>query len=183
MFFTFIWFIFIAYSVSGYHKTFLTCSNIYKCSMKVIIVQWCGQPPLCPIWQLIRVAKVVHLKAIEQPPRTFFVSCFPRQWQQQQQQHLHAHTTHEQWHGIPHQQEGHMTYRNVNGATTMATQTNGAQSPRWSKVQHSMAGGQQGRRIGTGLSEEWGNTFVHIYVLIISHMWPMSVAKWPMSGP
>jgi hypothetical protein len=47
-------FIFIAHSVTGYQKTFLTFSNFYKCSMKVIIAQLCRQPPLHPIWQLIR---------------------------------------------------------------------------------------------------------------------------------
>ena len=156
--------------------------KLFSFSQIFINVPWWWSAPSCAgshhftkfgSWS--GVAKVIHLKVIEQPHWTLFVTSFPpRQWQwQQQQQHLHAHTTHEQWHGIPHQQEGHMTYRNVNGATTMATQTNGAQSPHWSKVQHSMAGGQQGRRIGTGLSEEWGNTFVHIY----------GRRSGPMSGP
>lgn len=35
-------------------ETVLTFSNFYKCSMKVIIAQLCRQPPLHPIWQLIR---------------------------------------------------------------------------------------------------------------------------------
>jgi hypothetical protein len=55
MFFSFIWFIFVAYSVTGYHKTCLTFSNFCKCSIKVIIaLSVCGQLPLHPIWQLIR---------------------------------------------------------------------------------------------------------------------------------
>jgi hypothetical protein len=54
IFFTFVWFIFIVHSVSGYQKTFLIFSNFYKCSMMVITAQLCGQPPLHPIWQLIR---------------------------------------------------------------------------------------------------------------------------------
>ena len=46
-------------------------------------------------------------------------------------------------------------------------------------IQQSEVSGVQGRRIGTG-TEEWGNTFVHIYVLITSHMWPN---EWPTTGP
>ena len=38
-------------------------------------------------------------------------------------------------------------------------------------IQRQEVRGVQGRRIGTG-TEEQGNTFVHIYVLITSHMWP-----------
>jgi len=55
MFLSYIWFIFVAYSVTGYQKTCLTFSNFCKCSIKVIIALsvW-GQPPLHPIWQLIR---------------------------------------------------------------------------------------------------------------------------------
>jgi len=160
MFFTFIWFIFIAYSVSGYHKTFLTFSNIYKCSMKVIIVQLCGQPPLRPIWQLIRVAKVVHLKAIEQPRRTFFVSCFPpRQRQQQQRQHLQVQTNTEEQarthpyhnrrrhHGIPRRRRQHDVPRE------QWQHCHTFRAMRRSKEQRSTGGGQWGAggRMGNGL--------------------------------
>ena len=141
MFFTFIWFIFIAYSVSGYHKTFLTFSNIYKCSMK--IVQLCGQPPLCPIWQLIRVAKVVHLKAIEQPRRTCFVSCFPPRQRQhlqvqtntEEQARTHPSHNRQRQHDVPREQWQHChTFRAM----------------RRSKEQHSTGGGQWGAGGGMG---------------------------------
>jgi hypothetical protein len=189
MFFTFIWFIFIAYSVSGYHKTFLTFSNIYKCSMKVIIVQLCGQPPLRPIWQLIRVAKVVHLKAIEQPRRTFFVSCFPpRQRQQQQRQHLQVQTNTEEQarthpyhnrqrhHGIPQRRRQHDVPRE------QWQHCHTFRAMRRSKEQRSTGGGQWGAggRMGNGLglNEQRGNKFVHILYCVAK--W---INEWATGGP
>src|ERR1700676_769618 len=46
-------------------------SHFFKYSMKVITARVVRQPPLPPIWQLIGVAKVVHLKVIKQPRWTF----------------------------------------------------------------------------------------------------------------
>jgi hypothetical protein len=52
----------------------------------------------CPVVQAatsspdLAIAKVVHLKAIEQPCQTFFVSCLPPQ----QQQHLQVQITTEE---------------------------------------------------------------------------------------
>ena len=71
-----------------------------------------------------------------------------------------------------------MTYREVNGATMMATQTDGAWLPHRSKVQHSTAGGQQGAG-KKDLDWDWGaGKSICTYIWVAK--WPND---WPMTGP
>jgi hypothetical protein len=133
MSFTFIWFIFTAYSVSGYHKTFLTFSNIYKCSMKVITAQLCGQPPPCPI---------CSPESDQTASQTFFVSCFPPpQWQ-----HLQVQMNTEEEEACTHayhNNEGNIMYCKNNGNTATPSEQCAAQKSNVQQVEGS--GVQEGK--------------------------------------
>ena len=104
----------------------------------------CGQPPLHPIWQLIRGCQSrspLSDRAATLDPFCLFLPTSTTAMTTttaMSARTYHAWTTHQQGH------EGHMTYRDVNGATTMATQTDWGRLPRRSKVQHWTAGGQRG---------------------------------------
>ena len=158
--------------------------KLFSFSQIFINVPWWWSAPSCAgshhftqfgSWS--GVAKVVHLKVIEQPRRILFVSSFPPRQRQRRRrpQRPHAHTTHEQRHGTAHHTNKGTTWHT---ATPMVRQ-------RW---QHSMIAApiesatfDSGRSAGCGeegLGLGLRSGRIHLYIYMGSG--PMS---GPMSGP